>query len=370
MIHCTTTSLDNLNIHLLRIWIVRYLPNLALLPKPTRSHLESRISTIKSVDSRKSTQAKVLKNLQIDCEASVLEAQEMIIETEILADVSEAEKTASQVAAIYQYLMNAYVNNFIFLPILDYLHTIETDKSKQSASLKILPKFNCLMNGLEPLVHGLRVILIESKNPRAIGYLTTQLHLSRQKILSRLDAHERLWLTPYIQLTEELICMPWPRVCAAANHYSPQTQTVTAIITKVIPRTELIAANVYQKMQQTYPNHVSRRGRIQSSGVEASSLRDLNMFQTYIWLALLEDNLSVIKNELLPLCLIVFPCSKVDWTLVQKSLQWLGEEISTHLTEQEAQIFSSYFRPIQVIFARNVNPEQIDVYALKQELIA
>ncbi|MBE9066010.1 hypothetical protein IQ260_05025 [Leptolyngbya cf. ectocarpi LEGE 11479] len=346
------------------------MPNLALLPKPLRGHLESRINTIKSVDARKSTQVKVLEKLQVDCDAAVLEAQEMIVETEVPADVSEAEKTASQVVAIYQYLMNAYVDNFIFLPILDYLHTIETDKSKQAASLKILPKFNHLMNGLEPLIQGLRVVLTESKNPRAIGYLTTQLHLSRQKILSRLDAYERLWLTPYIQLTEELICMPWPRVCAATNHYSPQAKTVTTIITKVLPRTELIAANVYKKMQQAYPNHVSRRGRIQSSGVEASSLRDLNMFQTYIWLALLEDDVSVIKHELLPLCLIVFPCSQVDWRLVQKSLQWLGEEISTHLDEKEAQIFSSYFRPIQVIFARNVNPEQIDVYALKQELIA
>lgn len=224
------------------------------------------------------------------------------------------------------------------------------------------------MHGLGSLISSLQAKMVMSQNRRSIGFLTTQIHLSRQRSLRRLDVYERMWLSPYLQLTEELLCMPWQRVCAAANQHAVNSAT-TVLVKKMLPKASAIALAVYQRALRTYPNHISRQGRIQSETVQTSSVRDLSMFQTYIWLAVLEGDLSVIENELLPLCLLVFPCSKVKWAFVQSGIEWIGEEISNHLTSQEKSVFSSFINPIQAMF-RQASPAQADIDNIHRSLTA
>lgn len=356
------------NSDLLTIWLARYLPKLGLIPTSLRSHFEERVAVAISIEARQLTQTKILDNLTSHCAMSGVQAQQLMMAANMPLKILEAKKISLQISAIYQYLMDAYVQDFIFSPVLDYLHSIDLAQSKQTVALKILPAFHRLMMGLEPLLDGLQTMSLESQNRRAIGFLTTQIHLSRQRILRCLDAYERIWLSPYLQLTEELLCMPWQRVCTAANQHSSNSP-MAVIVTKMLPMAESIATSVYQRALRAYPNHISRQGRIQSDAVQTSSIRDLSMFQTYIWLALLEGNLSVIEYELLPLCLLVFPCSNVRWQFVQNGIKWLGEEISMHLTSQERLIFSSYIQPIQAMF-RQANPEQADITEINRFLSA
>lgn len=331
-----------------------------------RGHVEDRIATAISIEARQATRANVLGHLSAYCTMSGLRAQQLMTERNVPLQILEAQKITHQIVTVYKYLMDAYVKDFVFAPVLQYLHKIDSNCNKEEVALKILPEFNRLMQGLEPLLQDLQRLIATSQNPRAIGFLSTQIHLSRQRILERLSVYERIWLSPYLQLTEELLCMPWQRVCTAANRHSPNSSAAT-IVMKMLPLTDDIARAVYQRALRTFPNHISRQGRIQSAPVQTSSLRDLSMFQTYIWLSLLESDLSVIKNELLPLCLLVFPCSNVRWQFIQAGIQWLSEEIYPNLTSQETLMFSSYIKPIQMLF-RKANPEEVDLVDVNSKL--
>ncbi|MFG6099763.1 hypothetical protein D0962_30725 [Leptolyngbyaceae cyanobacterium CCMR0082] len=354
---------EKLNIDLLKIWLIRYLPKLGLISLQAHSHVKARLAVAVSAEARQETRRKVLGNLTAHCTMSGLRAQHLMMDSHMPLQILEAQKITHQIVAIYQYLMEAYVRDFVFAPVLHHLHTTD---SKQVVALQILPKFHQLMQGLAPLLKGLQSLISTSTNLRAIGFLSTQIHLSRQRILSRLDVYERIWLSPYLQLTEELLCMPWQRVCIAAGNHSSNSPAA-ALVTKMLPLTEPIASAVYHRALRTFPNHVSRQGCIQSDPVQTSSVRDLSMFQTYIWLSLLEGNISVIKNELLPLCLLVFPCSKVSWQFVQYGIQWLSEEIYLHLTSPETLMFSSYIKPIQRLF-KQADPDQIDLVKVNSKL--
>jgi hypothetical protein len=43
----------------------------------------------------------------------------------------------------------------------------------------------------------LQNIHIASENHRAIGFLTTQMHLTRQTVMDRLDASGKMWLSSF-----------------------------------------------------------------------------------------------------------------------------------------------------------------------------
>ncbi|MEM1253614.1 MAG: hypothetical protein AAGI69_14370 [Cyanobacteria bacterium P01_H01_bin.21] len=355
------------NLELLTIWLTRYLPNLELIPCQVSDPIHGRFSVVISEEARQLTRKKVLVGLASYCTLSGLKAQQLMMpEADNSLRIIEAQKITNQVVAIYRYLIDAYTTDFLFVPLLKHLNAVGSDQSKQIVVLKILPAFNRLMRGLAPLLKGLKKIAKASKQLRTIGFLTTQIHLSRQRILNRLSLYERIWLAPYFQLAEELLCIPWQRVCEAASQYSPHS-SVAAVVTKMLPMTDAIAMAVYQRVLRVYPRHTSRQGHIQSVAVQTSMIRDLNKFQLYIWLSLLENNLSVIRRELLPLSVLVLPCSDVCWQLVQHCIQWLGEEIHPYLTPHETLMVSSYIKPIQRLF-KQTSPEQIDLAEISSQL--
>ena len=357
-----------LNVELLTIWLTRYLPNLDSVPYQVCDPMHVRIAAAISEDARRATQRKILVSLASYCTLSGLKAQQlMTIEANNSLKIVEAQKITGQIVTIYRYLIEAYTTDFVFSSLLNHLSAVTSNQSKQIIALKILPAFSRLMQGLAPLLRALKEMVKTSKHLRAIGFLTTQMHLSRQRILNRLSIYERVWLTPYFQLAEELLCMPWYRVCEAASRYSSNS-SAAAVVAKMLPMTDNIAIAVYQRVLRTYPKYTSRQGRIQSAAVQASMIQDLSMFQLYIWLSLLEDNLSVVQRELLPLCLLVLPCSNVCWRLVQQCIQWLGEEMHPYLTSHETLMVSSYIKPIQRLFMQT-SPEQIDLIEINSQLL-
>jgi hypothetical protein len=89
------------------------------------------------------------------------------------------------------------------------------------------------------------------------------------------------------------------------------------------------------------------------------------MFQAYIWLCVLEGNLSVVKGELLPLCLLVFPAVDVKWVFVECGVLWLTREIQAHLSPEQSSLFVPYAQQIQQLFVA-ANPEETNEVAMHQ----
>ncbi len=359
--HTATAAPDR---ELTKVWLSRYLPNLGLLPQATRQFFEERLAVVISEESRQETQKKLLRVIDTDCIMAAIQAQKLVAESGQVLQLGEARALSTQISRVYKSLLTLYVEDFVFSPVLDSLHDFETREAKMSALEKIVPAFDRLMHALRPLLVQLQSLYATSKNRRAIGFLTTQLHLSRQRILDRLDSYERLWLSPYLQLIEDFVCIPWQRVCVAATSAMPEQ---VAMAQQVLFRSDAIAGQVYQRALRTFPNHMSRQGRIQSAAVQQSSVRDLSMFQAYMWLCVLEGNLSSVQEELLPLCLLVFPCAQVKWDFVIQGIRWLIEEIKTELTPSQQQIFMLTAAPTEHLFVA-ANPEAANIETINHNL--
>lgn len=337
------------NQQVLGIWAARYIPDLSLIPFQARRMVSKRLGQMISSVNRQETVAKIRQNLTSDCAFAGMQAQRICAAAGTLLDMREATKLSVQVQSIYEKLLDEYAEEFVFAPVLESLSQYDGAAEKVRASLRILPRFTQLLQDTEPLLAELQRLYLHSENHLAIGFVTTQLHLTRQRILERLDAYERLWLDSYFKLVEEQICMPWQRISQAATRPHLALDKLE-MVQAVLPLSQEIAQAVYHRAVRSHPGHSSRQGRIQCLGVEKSSIRDISMFQAYIWLCLLEDSTAVIEEELLPLCLLVFPSAEVDWQLVENGIEWLLEAMASHMTPVQQGILLHYGEPIKRLF--------------------
>ena len=74
------------------------------------------------------------------------------------------------------------------------------------------------------------------------------------------------------------------------------------------------------------------------------------MFQVYIWVALLENNLSVVQQELFPLCVMLYPMFNVSWDMVRAMLGLIDLEFSRLLPPKEFARCSAYMNSLKMMF--------------------
>lgn len=366
MLQAQPSLLATNNPQLLGIWAARYIPDLSIIPVQARNLVSRRLSQIISPFNRQVTADKIRKNLVSDSCFAGMQAQRLCSAAGSLLNLQEATALSMQVQILYDKLLELYIEEFVFAPVLESLNTCDLPAEKVRASLQILPRFTTLIEEITPHLVKLQQMYASSANHLAIGFLTTQLHLTRHRILERLDAYERLWLNSYFQLVEEQVCMPWQRISYAASN-SALPHEISQMVQKVLPLSQEIGQAVYEKAVHTYPHHTSRQGRIQCLGVEKSSTRDMSMFQAYIWLCVLEDNVSIISEELLPLCILVFPSAEVDWQLVENGISWLLEAMANEMEPQEQAILTKYGEPIKQLFAQ-AQPHAANLEAISRDL--
>lgn len=354
------------NNELLKIWVARYLPNLGAISSPVRYHVEQRLRLAIAENSRRSTTEKLDQHLASDCVLARVDTQQLLVEAGINVDAWELQNLSFQIHSIYEALINGYRESFIFSPIVEYLHTIDAEASQLEAAELIILRFESLLHVISPMLRELKAVYFSSVNQHLIGFMTTHIHFTRQRLLSHLSTDEIIWLAPYLQLLDELICMPWQHICsvtAAAGH-RPEA---IALVKRMMPKVSSISALTYQKALQTFPTHTSYQGRIQSAPVQQSSLRDLSMFQAYIWLSILENSSSVIEKKLLPICLQVFPLTRVNWELVIFAITTITDIIQEQLTSVEEKLFATHADQIKALFV-NAQPKPSKITLLKESL--
>lgn len=337
------------NNELLKIWIARYLPDLGAISSYVRRHAENRLRLAISDSSRVATTRKLRQHLASDCAHAATDTHQLLLATGNHIDTWQLKNLSTYIQTLYVTLIDCYEQSFIFSPTLEYLHTIDCETERLTAAGLVIPKFENLLLTIGPILRELKAVYFSSINRHLLGFMTTQIHFTCQHIISHLDLDERLWLAPYLNLLDELICIPWQHICSVVTAIDGREETV-ALVKKMLPQMSAISALTYQKALQTYPNHRSSQGRIQSTGVQRSSLRDLSMFQAYIWLCILEGDVSIIEKRLLPICLQVFPITKVNWELVIFAIQTILETTQLQLNTSERELFDPQAETIQNLF--------------------
>ncbi|HBB30717.1 MAG TPA: hypothetical protein DDZ80_03980 [Cyanobacteria bacterium UBA8803] len=342
-------------------WQDRYIPDFSTLSLK-ENHIDcSKLVELASAQGRAKTVIEIRRLLQLKCSFAEIKNNILFSYIPKVVRLTEALQLARYIQDVYDRALAVYQQQPpLSLPTfhsaaqnnLGKTVDFSSDLFKQWVMPALrLPAVEKLSVELQPIFAVLREHHKSVNDPRTIGFLSTQFHFSTTLVLHQLNLEEQLLLSPYFKFVEEQVCIPWQRVCNAAAKQMPDSPNLT-IVQRLLPVSQEIAINVHRRAAQLYPNHNSRRGELNHPGVKASSIRDIEMFQAYLWLCVLEESMTAVEEELLPLCVMVFPSIDVEWQLVEQILPMLMDEFKMRLNSEQISFLQPYTQAMQQVFSK------------------
>lgn len=197
-----------------------------------------------------------------------------------------------------------------------------------------------------------------AEDPRVIGFVSLQFHHTGRLLLDRLHDPEKSKLALFFKAIDDYLYMPLQRAYGAAAQYSASA-TELRTIHRLLPESSAIAHYIVRQVLSAFPNHHCLSGPLAASQVQVSSVRDVEMFQTYLWVCLLEGNISSVQQELFPLCVMLYPVLNVRWELVRYMLLMLEHETSRRLEPSQWMQYRPYLKSLQMMFSAEVFADQV-----------
>ncbi|HEY9633052.1 MAG TPA: hypothetical protein V6D14_06585 [Coleofasciculaceae cyanobacterium] len=195
-----------------------------------------------------------------------------------------------------------------------------------------------------------------SVDRRAIGFVSMQFHYTGQKLLEwLLPSEQKLW-TPYLKVMDDHMYMPLQAAYEAAGNH-PYDSPALAAVQHLLPISTKIAISVCKQICRQHPSYASYSGFLCDPKVLTASIRDVEMFQVYLCLCVLEDDIRSVQRELFPLCVLLYPRLRVSWRLVQDMLKILGWDMHDRLSPDEMATFLPYLRTLTDMFSSEVFKE-------------
>jgi hypothetical protein len=358
---------------LTEIWAARYAVDLSSLSENPKFYGE--LVKAASPEARVFTVAKLLKNISKNMYQEI-EAQAISFYEYIPNIITSSEvRNITQIAyKVYQNLLEIYQQEcgLSVFPItkreVDTM-TPMTVSEETSLMLSGIPDILKLTKEMEEILLKFQEKYVATEDWRTVGFLTTVFNLSNKLIINYLTPPEKVLLCPYFKFIEEQVSMPWERVCAASSKHGLDSPAFT-LVEQMFPMASDISSTVFCQILQLFPYHRSKRGNLSHPGVVSSFLRDLDMFQAYLWLSILEDTLRPLERELVPLCVMVLPSVGVVWELVNKSKQLLVDEILSRVASKPSTLLLNYTQGMEEVFfnARKQMGESGEVIKMPYQL--
>lgn len=335
---------------LTEIWAARYVPDLSTLSLPQEQLSLTELLEAASSNGRKETVTKLQRILDIHCKCAGIQTSVLFAYIPNVVNLTEAQGIARAAGQVYQAILDIHRQESPTNAFLTGLH--ETTIIDMSSAMPGLDPdiVEQLATALELPLQRFREQHLSSSDRRALGFMSTQFHLSAKLVLNRLTLAEQVLLSPYFRFVEEQVCIPWQRICTAAANHADNSPALL-LVEQMLPKSRKIAASVFRKAVQIFPNYRSRRGKLSEPGVKASSIRDIEMFQAYLWLCVLEGRMAAVEEELYPLSAMVYPSVNVTWELVEQMLRLLVDEIVMQVSPSQVSLVQPYLSAMQEIFA-------------------
>ena len=197
------------------------------------------------------------------------------------------------------------------------------------------------------------------EDSRVIGFVSMQFHYTGHQLLQRISPDEQEGVNYYFKVIDDHLYMPLQRAYRAAAKHDENSQALMAV-QQLLPVSTDIAKNICERVVRLYPNYCTKSGSIGEEKIKISSIRDTEMFQVYLWVCLLEGNISIILQELFPLCAMLYPALKVQWELIRQMLHLLGKQTCNYLATEQQNIFLPYFQVLWQMFSPEVFPETLE----------
>ncbi len=196
------------------------------------------------------------------------------------------------------------------------------------------------------------------KDPRVIAVVSMLFHNINLGLLHTLSPWEQTVFQEYLKVIGDHLYIPWDRICTAAAGWKKNSDTLV-VVQKLLSRSTQIAAQIYQKVIHVYPHCRSLSGYLNDPQVKISCVRDIELFQVYLWICAPEESISAIQQELFPVCVMLYPRLGVEWELIRCMLHFLEQEICQYLCAQQARTLMPYLQVLWHMFSPKVFSEFI-----------
>jgi hypothetical protein len=345
----TSTSNSPSVERLIQLWAERYTVDVSSLSKNPKFYGE----LIKAAlpEARALTAAKILNHvLDRTSNQAAIQAKSLYEYIPEILDSKEVQRITQFARQIYQKLLEVYQqqSGILVTPVINKM-TTEGVSDQASLLLWAIPNIQKLAKELEPWLLKYQEKHAIAKDWRAIGFMTTLFNFGNKLLVSQLTSVEKVLLCPYFKFVEEQVALPWQRVCAAAVKHQLDSPALT-LVEQMLPLTSEVSSTIYCQLLQLFPNHRSLKGLLSHPDVAHSCLRDLDMYQAYLWLSVLEESLRPIKQELVPLCVMVMPSVGAQWEMIDQGKRLLIEEIESRVQPENKPLLLNYTEGMQEEF--------------------
>lgn len=200
------------------------------------------------------------------------------------------------------------------------------------------------------------------QDPRILGFLSMQFHYTGQLLLQKLDTAQRGTFAAYLKVMDDHLYMPLQRAYDAAAQLSYDSPSLK-VVQQLLPLTTQIAETICAETAQLHPAHQCRHGSLHDLDIRVSSVRDVEMFQVYLCLCLMEGSLASVQQELFPLCAMLYPPLQVSWHLVRHMLEALDHAVQDDLDLPHYQLLQPYLQALKEMFSLEVFPESSSIWS-------
>jgi hypothetical protein len=311
------------------LWARKYYLSVAANQAPGQPQPEQNLRETTSIESRKKTANKLIKNLNLaSAKAWSLTETLLALEMErqnINPELINPLEIAADTRELFHKALDAYASGI------------------PPQRLSVMVGRNC----------GRVRKKYTSVDPRAIGFVSMQFHYTGQNLLEWLSLDEQKVFAAYLKVMDDHMYMPLQTAYKAAAQHEENSPMLLAV-QHLLPISTKIACKVCQSVSRQHPGYQSYSGALTAETVKISSIRDVEMFQVYLCVCVLESNIHSVQQQLFPLCVMLYPCLKVSWTLVQEMLLFMSWEIQERLPLPDVPLFLPYLRTFSEMFSQEV----------------
>ena len=341
---------------LANIWAKKYIQNLQA--DPSKQAVKSNdLTEILSPERRAATAANLLQALRFSSAQAWAKTENLLMGQlkahGISVDLIDPWQIATDSRFLLEKALEVYTENA-------ESRLFEIDLAADGQDLKLasytkLPTIGQLSVAIAQSVGNIRR-KYTSVDPRTIGFVSMQFHYSGQILLDSLPPLEQLVVNSYFKVIDDHLYMPLQRSYEAAGNLDYDDLALESV-RQLLMLTSEIARQVAQKTLIMHSDYQCYNGVLSSPQIRISSLRDIEMFQVYLCLCVLEKNVASIQEELFPLCIMLYPPLKVSWELVRTLLRLLSQEMHSYLDQQHVTVFEPYLLALNEMFGDDVLPE-------------
>lgn len=341
---------------LANIWAKKYIQNLQV-DAPKQDVKSNNLEEIVSPERRSSTAANLLQSLRFSSAQAWSKTENLLVGQlqahGISVDLIDPWQIASDSRFLLEQALQVYTKN-AETRLLEINLTVDGQPLELESQTQ-LPTIGQLSVAIAQNVGKIRK-KYTSIDPRAIGFVSMQFHYTGQILLDSLPPLERLVVNSYFKVIDDHLYMPLQRAYDAAGNWEYDDLALESV-RQLLSLTSKIARQVSLKTLAMHSDYQCHSGVLSSPQIRISSLRDIEMFQVYLCLCVLEESVSTIQQELFPLCVMLYPPLKVSWELVRTLLRLLTQEMNRCLDEKYVRLFDPYLTALSEMFGADVLPE-------------